>query len=267
MTDIPFWPDPWTHFADWRDFAVALFAAILIVLLIIWWRQQSRHWLRIVEGAFLAALILSISSTYLFQVPPHQAGCDGLCDGRGGYPLPVVLLDTGGGRSIAPLDFLLNLLLLWLLCLGGALLWSVAADALDWWKRSMRWRLIFVLLVVVLPWALLPRILNPPQPSTDGEELRLANNARRSAEFTYRITGLWVQRLALEDLHYLPGNEAADAGGSDPQLARVPYAEVCLRGYTYFYVPWRRYRIVLDTNGATALSLDELPLHGSCWSD
>lgn len=255
-------PKAWTNFADWWDLALAVVAVVLIALIIIWWRQQTRHWFRLVMVSFLSALILCISSTYLFRVPPHQAGCDGICTGWAGYPLSVAVLKIDGSQAIAPLDFLLNLLLIWLLLLGGTLLWSALAVVFEWWKRPLRWRLLFVFLIVVLPWALLPRILNPPQPLTSGEELRLANNGRRSAEFTYGITGAWIQRLAFEDIRYV-----AEGGSAGTASAARPSTQICLRGYTYFYVPWRRYRITLDTSGATALSLVERPLTGSCWEE
>jgi hypothetical protein len=256
-----FWPDTWTNFADWWDLALAVVAVLLIALIVIWWRQQTRNWFRIVVAALLAALIFCISSIYVFQVPPHQAGCDGICTGWAGYPLSVALLDIDGTLSIAPLDFMLNLLLLWLLLLGGTLVWSALAVVFEWWKRPVRLRILFVVLVVLLPWALLPRVLSPPQPRTGGEELRLANNGRRAAEFTYRISGAWIQRLGFEDIRY-----TEVVTGDDTALSR-PLTQICLRGYTYFYVPWRRYRITLDASGTTALNLVERPLTGSCWEE
>jgi hypothetical protein len=90
--------------------------------------------------------------------------------------------------------------------------------------------------------------------------LRLATNARRAAEFTYRITGFWVQRLALEDVRHLQ-----PAGQLDGETTDSSGRQVCLRGYTYFYIPWRRYRIDLDASGVTALSLTQLPLDVPCW--
>ena len=257
-------PEIWTNFAEWWDALSAAAAVLLILLLIIWWRQQTRYWFRIAASTFLAALILCILSIYLFVVPPHSAGCLGTCAGRGGYPLPVALLNVDGTRSIAPVDFVLNLLLLWLLWLGASLLWAILAEAFAWWRRPLQGRILFVVLVAILPWALLPRVLGPPQPRPQGEELRLANNARRSAEFTYGITGLWVQRLALDDMQPVaPGTLETPPESLEGQGVTV----VCLRGYTYFYLPWRRYRITLDASGTTALNLVELPLTGSCWAD
>ena len=111
---LDYWSNfTWAYFADWQDVIVAFLAMLVIVLLLVWWRQQTRHWLRIAEGTFLAALVLNIISTFLFQVPPHQVGCDGLCPGRAGYPLRVVLLTIDGERLVAPLDFLFNLCLLY----------------------------------------------------------------------------------------------------------------------------------------------------------
>lgn len=257
---LPEWTTDLVLFADWQHLILAVFGLILLVLLIIWWSQQTRHWFRVVIGAFLLALLLAIGSYYMFIVPVHEAGCAERCAGWRGYPLPFARIEVDGTDNVAALDFLLNLLMLWLLWLGAALVWFLAGTGFQWWRRSWRARLLFILVLVVLPWALLPRILNPPQPLPDGEDLRLAVNARRSAEFTYRITGLWVQRLALEDIQYAqPDDEVA------PPMRQILDNQVCLRGYTYFYLPWRRYRIALDASGVTALSLTEVPLEGSCW--
>ena len=261
---LPPLPDTLAKFSDWQSIFSAATGLLLIALLIIWWRQQTEHWFRIVVGTLLLALLFCIGSIYLFQVPPFHMGCPtALCTGWGGYPLPVASLEFDGSLSIAPLDFLINLLLLWLIWLGAGLLWTLFAIAFQWWKRSLRLRLGFVLFLVILPWALLPRILNPPQPTPTGDDLRLANNARRSAEFTYRITGLWVQRLAVEDLLPIESEVLLET----PDQEGLAATKVCLRGYIYFYLPWRRYRIVLDTSGTTALSLAEVPLRGSCWAE
>jgi hypothetical protein len=252
-------PEDWVYFADWLDLGFALVGILLITLLIIWWRQQTRAWFRVVMATFLAALVLCIGSYYLFVVPAYYASCPQGCPGWRGFPLPVARVDLDGSSRITPLDFGLNLLMLWLLWLGASLIWRILAAGIEWWNRSWRSRLLFVLMMVLLPWAMLPRVLNPPQPRATGEDLRMAVNAQRSAEYTYRITGFWVQRLALEDIrHSAPSNRPIGSG-------ETMVNQVCLRGYTYFYVPWRRYRITLDTSGVTALRLEETPLNGSCW--
>ncbi|HXF63295.1 MAG TPA: hypothetical protein VNK95_16830 [Caldilineaceae bacterium] len=253
-------PEGWVYFAGLPDLALALVGILLITLLIIWWRQQTRLWFRVVMATFLAALLLCIGSYYLFVVPPYFASCPSGCTGWRGFPLRFALIDLNGVSRVAVLDFLLNLLMLWLLWLGASVVWRLAALALRWENRSWRFKLLFIVLLVILPWAFLPRVLDPPQPPAVGEDLRLAVNAERSAEFTYRITGFWLQRLALEDIR-----RGAPIANPESLFGETVVNEVCLRGYTYFYLPWRRYRITLDPSGVTALNLAEVPLQGSCW--
>ena len=264
MPQIPLPPVPenWAYFADWSDISLGLVGVILIALLTIWWWQQTDLWFRVIAGSFLSALLLCIASLYLFEVPPYVAGCPTGCEGWSGFPLPVARLPAPNLRLIAPIDFLLNLLLLWLLWMGAGLVWSLLGVAFEWENRTLRARIGWVLLVAVLPWALLPRVINPPQPVLRGEELRLANNARRAAEFTYRITGFGIQRLAIEDVRAIGDGSRGEQVPGQEELAAT---EVCLRGYTYFYLPWQRYRITLDTSGTTALNLERVPLGESCW--
>ena len=260
---FPGLPEGLSYFATWRDVALALGGFLAISFLIIWWRQQTRHWLRIVLITFLIAFGLGFASIYLFEVPPHIAGCPEGCSGWRGYPLPVARITEEGQTQIGLADFGLNLLLLWTLVLLAFLLGRVVTTAVSWEERSRRSQVLILLAIFALPWAYLPRFLDPPQPATTGEDLRLVNNARRAAEATYGITGLWVQRLALEDVRVLSPNPLTE---TTPDLAGVR-SQVCLRGYTYFYIPWRRYRVDLEPTGVTALDLVEVPLEGSCWQD
>lgn len=258
--NLPAWPQDWLFFADVQDGILALLAALLLLLLLIWWRQQTRHWFRIAVATLLAALLLCVASYYFFVVPPYYASCPPGCTGWRGFPLPVARINLNGAVRTFPLDFMLNLLMLWLLWLGASLVWRLAAIAIRWENRNWRVHLLFIVLLVILPWAYMPRILNPPQPRTEGEDLRLAVNARRSAEFTYRVTGIWVQRLALEDIR-----KSAATRNPASLFGETEVNVVCLRGYTYFYLPWQRYRVTLDPSGVTALQLVEVPLTGSCW--
>ena len=250
-----------SYFADWRDLLLAAAGVLIIFLLAIWWRQQTRHWLRVLSVAFIGAAALSFASIFVFVVSPHYAGCPEGCTGWRGYPLPIARVSIDGQTQVGLLDFGLNVLLLWVVLLLMALIGRVAGNFLGWEQRAWRTRGAMLAVLFVIPWALLPRYLEPPQPTPSGEELRLVNNARRAAEATYGVTGLWVQRLALEDVRQLSPNPLVEA---NPNLAGVR-SQVCLRGYTYFYLPWRRYRISLEPTGVTALGLAELPLEGSCW--
>ncbi len=252
-----------SYFSTWRDVALALGGLLAISFLIVWWRQQTRHWHRIILVTFLLAFALTFASIYLFEVPPYFAGCPTGCSGWRGYPLPVARITQAGQTQLGLADFALNLLLLWTLVLFGSLIWRLVTTAVSWEERSRRSRGLILLLIFIVPWAYLPRFLDPPQPATEGEEQRLVNNARRAAEATYGITGLWVQRLALEDVRVISPNPLSETA---PDLAAVR-SQVCLRGYTYFYLPWRRYRVNLEPTGVTALDLVEVPLAGSCWQE
>ncbi len=254
------WPNGWLQFAGAWDLAFANVGALLITLLIIWWRQRTAQWFRITTATLLLALLLCISSFTLFFVPPYLVDCPAGCTGWRGYPHPIATVALNNVSTLLPIDFLVNLLLLWLAVLGASAAWYLLGYGYGWPRRSRRARLTFVLLVAILPWALLPRYLNPPQPTASGEELRLAVNARRAAESTYDLVGLWVQRLALEDVRPAIVEIETEGGAVETRVERV-----CLRGYTYFYLPWRRYRIELDGAGVTAVALETLPLAGSCW--
>ncbi len=256
---LPDLPSAWVLFAGWPDIFSGLIPLSLLTLLTVWWRQQIRFWSTTVVLALIVALGFSMGSLAVFQVPPHYVGCPAGCEGWQGYPLAFASMNFDGVRTLAPVDFILNVLWLWLLWLGVFMVMRLLGMALEWRSRSTRFRLTLLLFVFVLPFAYMPRLLDPPQPILQGENQRLAINAQRTAQFTYSLTGPWVQRLAVEDIRNLPATTAA-AFGFEPDTTQV-----CLRGYTYFYLPWRRYRIILDTSGVVALNLAELPLDQPCW--
>ena len=261
---IDFWPslpEGWVHFSNWKDGLFAIANLLLVLLMIIWWRQQTRYWFRVVTAFLLCAVLLCIGSYYIFQVPFNHVSCPAGCPGWRGYPQPIATMEADGVSYMAPLDFGFNLLILWLAFLGASVVWRLLAIAIEWPTRPLRTKALFLLLACVLPWALLPRIFNPPQPTPANEDLRIANNALRAAEFTYGITGFGVQRLALEDIRDAPSASQSTLQSGDATVAK----EVCLRGYTYFYLPWRRYRITLDPTGVTPLQLEQVRLDGSCW--
>ncbi len=255
---LPALPDQWALFAGWSDLLFGLVAVGLLVLLGIWWRQQIFLWMRVVVLALAASGLSSIASLSLFQVPAHYVGCPQGCNGWQGYPLAFASLDFAGVRTLAPVDFILNLLWMWVAFLVIFMVLRMLGIAISWSERGMRAKLLFLLFVVLLPFSLLPRLMDPPQPYLSGETQRLAINALRTAQFTYNITGGVVQRLAVEDIRSLTGSAATFGFETDT-------TQVCLRGYTFFYIPWRRYRLILDTSGVIALNLTELPLDQPCW--
>lgn len=251
-----------SYFADWADVILAGAGLLLGILLLIWWRQQSDRWYSVFAATLLAATLIDVATFSLFVIPPHNVGCPDGCAGQMGYPLPFALIHLDGQISLFLLDFVLNLVLIWLMLFVLTAIARFFAEAVDLGSRSRRFRLGFIVFFFVLPFALLPRYFNPPEPPVFGDELRLSVNARRAAETTYNVTGFWVQRLALEDIRYPPIQVPDTFGGIDR-----PQSQICLRGYTYFYIPWMRYRITLDRPGVTPLNMTPTSLTGSCWAE
>ncbi|MBP7964564.1 MAG: hypothetical protein KBG20_08990 [Caldilineaceae bacterium] len=255
---LPPLPAQWVLFAGWPDLFFGLVALGLVALLSIWWQQQTDWWVLISVLALGVAASLSMASLTVFQVPAHFVGCPDGCDGWQGYPLAFASVDFAGVRRMAPVDFVLNLLWTWVVTLFTFMMMRLLGMAYGWSERGKRARFFFLFFVFILPFSLLPRVMDPPQPYLTGETQRLAVNALRTAQYTYNITGAWTQRLAVEDIRSLSGSAATFGFETNT-------TQVCLRGYTYFYLPWRRYRIILDTSGVVALNLTELPLDQPCW--
>lgn len=259
--NLPTVPDGWVYFATWQDAIFSVLALILIALLIVWWKQQAALWFRVSIASLLVAVLLSIGSYYIFVIAPYEVGCAELCTGWRGYPRRFALVALDESTWVGPLDFAVNLILLWLLILTTTVVWRILSVTLNWRQRPVRARILAFLAVWLIPWAMLPRFLNPPQPVFAGEDLRVANNALRAAEFTYNITGLWVQRLAVEDIRTVEGIGGAVAIAGQNATTK----QVCLRGYTYFYLPWSRYRILLEPASVSSVQMLPVPLTGSCW--
>lgn len=277
---LPRLPAGWSYFATLQDGFFVVVIVLLITLLITWWRQQSRHWFRITTAALLSAIVLCIASFYVFIVPPYEVGCTALCTGWRGFPRPLALITLDGMSWIGPIDFGMNVALLWLIVLTVTMLWRILILSIGWENRLYRTRFLLIIFFWMVPWALLPRFLEPPQPVVIGEDLRVANNAMRAAEFTYNLTGLWVQRLSIEDIRSSRGlGESvepeegvgdADQGRANPgsrgeAFSSLSSNQVCLRGYTFFFLPWQRYRIVLEASGVSSVQMIPVPLTGSCW--
>ncbi|MEM7125858.1 MAG: hypothetical protein AAF702_06005 [Chloroflexota bacterium] len=258
---LPNLPDGWVYFASWQDGVFSVVVLMLILLLIIWWRQQSLRWFSVAVASLLMGLLLCIGSFYLFLVEPYQVGCPEICTGWRGFPRAVALVLPNQMTYIGPLDFISNLLLIWLIVLTFTVVWRILTLTVDWPQRSLRVKVLCFVALWILPWAMSPRFLNPPQPTIAGEHLRVANNALRAAEFTYKITGFWIQRLAIEDIREAPDIGVPIIIAGEDAVAK----QVCLRGYIYFYIPWSRYRIVLEPTSVSSIEMQVLSLSESCW--
>lgn len=232
----------------------SIFLALLLglagTLAAVWWLRRSRAGLDWVIIAIPLAFGLSYLSSILFRVPDYQSGCEGWCPGWGGHPIPSHRGDSLGQIAFYPTGFLLNAAVYYaaLLAASAAIVWLAAY--LRWRERRWRWRIGFLLLVVVTPLALSPNLLPPPAPTLPLGDQRLAINAERSWRWQLRAQSLAERRLAVEDVRNHP----------DGQRHRV-----CFRVYTWFYLPYRHIYIDLEPAGVRATGGGVIPLSASCW--
>ena len=245
-------------------FLVTLAGLVALLLLIIWWRERSRRWGYGLALALALAGLFTWSAGQLFEVPDYLAGCPELCAGWRGYPVPTALSTMHGTWTVSPIGLGINFLFHGLLLLLVAALWSAAERN---WRLppAYAWRKVLLITAVVVGlWSLIPRYAVPPEPAVRGDAQRLGINAKRLAARALGGLDWRIQRLALEDVRRLPQRSQPDAPGLPPPTG--PEWRVCLRSYTFFYVPWRRVYIDLDATGALTIGGGVLPLDQECWS-
>jgi len=232
----------------------ALVAAALIaaaVLLTIWWRQQSYRWPLVLALCLIAAPALSWWSGLAFEVADYRAGCDGLCPGHRGAPFHFFTGQAAGGRFI-PVMFALNSLVYLTLLLGWAALLRAIIFSGTGEPRRPAWMQILVLLaLVVLPAALVPLYLPPPEARVRGDPLRIAINARREVYMYDQLASLPVLRAGLDDVR--------------PRQDGQPGMRVCLRTYSFFYWPTGFMVLDMAPEGVHSTNGDILPRTASCW--
>jgi len=255
----PTWLQSQTNF-----FLVILVSLFALGLLIVWWRQRTRRWGYLLITTFVVAAILTWSASRLFEVPDYLVGCPTLCPGWRGYPVPAALSTMHGGSTLSVAGLVINFLFHWLLLLLAAAVWSAVDRQWQTPPALTLRKTVLMGAAIITLWALIPRYASPPEPAVREDQQRLGINAKRLA--ARAVGGLdWrIQRLALEDIRRLPQRSQPDAPGLPPPTG--PEWRVCLRGYTFFYAPWRRIYVDLDTSGALAIGGGVLPLDRECWS-
>ena len=207
----------------WLGVLLGLVLTIGVALLVVWWRQQARRWAMVLAVCLAAALLLSWWSALAFQVANYRAGCDGVCLGFRGAPFPV-FANQMAGETFAPAGFLLNtliyavILLAWSAIIRAVVYAINAAGPRQWWRG-----LVAGLVLAVIPFAVSPWFLPPPEAHVRGDSQRVAINARREV-FMYDAQASWpVLRVGLDDVR--------------PRPDGAPGLRVCLRTYTFFYMP------------------------------
>jgi hypothetical protein len=234
----------------------AIFA--LVVLLAIWWRQQTRRWGLVLAACIAAALLLSGWSGLAFQVPDYRAGCDGLCLGYRGAPIPTYRGEAAGGAFV-PGMFLVNTLVYVVLLLGWSALVRAVLVRVEYSRSPARgypgggaWKqTLFAAILIVIPLVLAPLYLPPPQAHVRGDPQRIAINAQREVYMYDQLAPMPVLRVGLEDVR--------------PRSDDQPGMRVCLSTYTLLYLPVGHMYLDMAPEGVHSTGGGVLPRQQSCW--
>jgi len=230
---------------------LGLVLIVAAVLLVVWWRQQSYRWPLVLVASLATALALSVWSGVAFDVADYRAGCDGLCPGFRGAPIPTYGGAAAGGVFL-PGGFLLNSLVYLVLILGwAALLRALVSGAQGSSRGSALAVALIVLALVVGPLLLSPLLLPPPEARARSDLRRVAINARREVYLYDQLASLPVLRVGLEDVRPRPDHQ--------------PGMRVCLSAYTLFYVPVGHLYLDMTPEGVHSDGGGMLPRSASCW--
>jgi len=227
-----------------------IFYLLITVLVVVWWLRHSRRgldWILIVAPL---AFALSYLSSILVRVPDYQAGCNGWCPGWWGAPFPAYLSDGTSSYTLNPVGFIADAALFYtaILVLSAGIV--LLAEQLKWSERGRRWRIGFVIVVFILPLALLPTLIPLREPNLVGPEQRYAINAKRAWRWQLQSGRFSDRRLVVEDVRLHPDGERL---------------RVCLRAYTWLYIPYDKVYVDLEPAGVRATGGGVIPLSDSCW--
>ncbi|HEX9118304.1 MAG TPA: hypothetical protein VGA61_19725 [Anaerolineae bacterium] len=238
--------------ALWQSVLAGMVIAVAAVLLLIWWGQQTFRWPLIAAISLLAAPGFSWWSARTFQIPDYRAGCDALCPGFRGAPVPVFAGETAGGQFSATGFALNSLVYLVLLLAWGAILYALLARGERLRGLSGGSRLLVALVSLAAPFVLAPIYLPPPEAHVRGDPQRVAINAQREVYLYDNQAGAPVLRVGLEDVR--------------PRHDGSPGMRVCLRAYTFFYLPIGHMYLDMAPEGVHSTGGGMLSEDQSCWN-
>jgi hypothetical protein len=266
---------------SWQAAVFGLLLAVLAVLLAVWWRQQTFRWLIVVLICLVGAPLLSWWSGLAFEVADYRAGCDGLCSGYRGAPVPF-FRGQAAGSDFLPGLFLVNCLVYLVLLLGwSAIMRAVLRSPLSRGGKKGRvwWQTIGGLVMLVIQFGLSPLYLPPPEAHVRGDPQRIAINAGREVYLYDELASAPVLRVGLEDVRPRPepqsNGTSPQSNGTSPQsngTSRAasprddhPGMRVCLRIYTYFYLPIGHMYLDMTPEGVHSNHGGVVSLEQSCW--
>lgn len=235
----------------WQGALLAFALVAVAILITIWWRQQSYRWALILLICLTVAPALSWWTGKAFVVSDYRAGCDGLCSGFGGAPLAIFTGKASGERFL-PGMYALNSLIFLVIVLGWAAIIRALVHRPDSKLASRAWfQAVGILILVSVPVALAPLYLPPPEADVRGDPQRIAINARREVYMYDQIASWPVLRVGLDDVR--------------PRLDEQPGMRVCLRTYTFFYLPTGFMFMDMAPEGVHSTQGGILPRTASCW--
>ena len=235
----------------WWGLVLGVVLSTAAVLLVVWWRQQSYRWPLVLVASLAVALALSVWSGVAFDVADYRAGCDGLCPGFRGAPIPIHSGAAAGGAFL-PGGFLLNSLVYLVLILGWAALLRALLSGVQGGSRGSELAVaLIVLMLIVGPLLLSPLLLPPPEARARSDLRRIAINARREVYLYDQLASLPVLRVGLEDVRPRPDHQQG--------------MRVCLTAYTFFYVPVGHLYLDMTPEGVHSDGGGMLPRLASCW--
>jgi hypothetical protein len=240
-----------TLLSPWFAIPIGLALLVAATLLTVWWRQKTFRWALVLCLCVLLAPLLSWWSGLVFRVEPYRAGCDALCVGRVGAPIATAQLD-GNSETFLPLGFALNSLLYLVLALAWlAVVRSVLVRVGETSRNPLLIQTVLALVLYLAPLALSPLFLPAPQARARGDPLRVAINAEREVYMYDQEAPAPVLRVGLEDVR--------------PRVDGQPGMRVCLRAYTFFYLPAGYLYLDMTPEGVHSNAGGNLPNGASCW--
>lgn len=235
----------------WFAAVLGLLLAAAAILQVIWWRQQSFRWPIVAGLCLTAAPALSWWSGVAFLVEDYRAGCDGLCRGGAGAPAPFILGRAAGGDFL-PGMFAVNCLVYLVLLLGWSMVLRTVLRGVAVGRRNGVWLRAGVgALLLVGPFALSPLYLPPPEAHVRGDSQRIAINAQREVYLYDQTATALIMRVALADVR--------------PRRDGQPGMRVCLRTYTWFYLPAGYMVLDMGPEGVHSSGGGVRPPAASCW--
>jgi hypothetical protein len=239
------------YLPTWTGILVGMGLIVVAVFLTIWWKQHTFQWTMVLTICLIVAPLLSWWSGEVFVIEPYRAGCDALCVGYRGAPIATYRI-SGEGAAFSRVGFAVNSLVYLVLALSwSAVLHAVLARSGELRHNSLLVQALLWLVLVVGPLALSPLFLPPPQAKVRGDPQRIAINAQREVYLYDQEAEAPVLQVGLQDVR--PRSDGQEG------------MRVCLRAYTFFYLPAGNMFLDMTPEGVHSNAGGVLPNEVPCW--